>query len=59
MGARFRSWWKQIKRPSVIGIIAVSVLLVVLIVVEIRFYGTGFAGKTRRMFEDQQSYPYT
>jgi hypothetical protein len=41
-----RSWWKQIKRPSVIGIIAVSVLLVALIVVEVRFYGTGFAGKT-------------
>ena len=41
-----RSWRQQIKRPSVIGIIAVSLLLVVLIIVEIRFYGTGFKGKT-------------
>jgi hypothetical protein len=47
MGARLRSWWQKIKRPLLaIGIIAVSVLLVALIVVEVRFYGTGFAGKT-------------
>jgi uncharacterized protein YjbI with pentapeptide repeats len=46
MGAKFRVWWQKIVRPSVIGIIAVSVLLVVLIVVEVRFNGTGFAGKT-------------
>ena len=41
-----QKWWQQIKRPLVIGIIAVSVLLVALIVVEVRLYGTGFAGKT-------------
>jgi hypothetical protein len=40
------SLWQQIKRPLVIGIIAVSVLLVALIVVEIILYGTGFKGKT-------------
>jgi uncharacterized protein YjbI with pentapeptide repeats len=40
-------WWQKIKRPlSIIGIIAVCVLLVAIVVVEVRFYGTGFAGKT-------------
>jgi len=47
MTAGLRSWWQKIKRPlSIIVIIAVSVLLVVLIVVEVRLYRTGFAGKT-------------
>ena len=46
MEAKFRSWWQEIKKPSVIGIIALSGLLVALIVVEVGFYGTGFAGKT-------------
>ena len=41
-----QKWWQQIKRPLVIGIIAVSVLLVALLVVEVSLYGTGFAGKT-------------
>src|SRR5206468_11206746 len=41
-----RSWWQQIKRPLVIGIISVSVFLVALIVIEVRANGTGFAGKT-------------
>ena len=41
-----QKWWQQIKRPLVIGIIAVSVLLVALIVVEVGLYGTGFKGKT-------------
>ena len=41
-----QKWWQQIKRPLVIGIIAVIVLLVALIVVEVILYGTGFAGKT-------------
>jgi hypothetical protein len=48
MGARFRSWWQQIKQhPFIVaGIIVVSVLLIALIVVEVRANGTGFAGKT-------------
>ena len=47
MGARIRSLWQKTKRPlAAIGIIAVSVLLVALIVVEVRFYGAGFTGKT-------------
>src|SRR5438876_8816182 len=42
-----RPWRQQVKRPlSVIGIIAASVLAIALIVVEVRLYGTGFAGKT-------------
>ena len=41
-----QKWWQQIKRPLVIGISAVSVLLVALIFVEVRANGTGFAGKT-------------
>lgn len=45
--AGLRSRWQKSKRPlSVIVIIAVSILLVVLIVVEVSLYGTGFAGKT-------------
>ena len=47
MTAGLRSWWQKIKRPlSIIVIITVSVLWVVLIVVEVRVYGTGFTGKT-------------
>ena len=48
MGAMFRTWWQKIKQHSFIAtvIFVVSVLLVALIVVEVRLYGTGFAGKT-------------
>jgi uncharacterized protein YjbI with pentapeptide repeats len=47
MRTGIRSWWKKIKRPlSVIGILAASLLVFALIVVEVRLYGTGFAGKT-------------
>jgi len=48
MGARFRSWWQQIKQHRVL-FLSVAIILVVaiaLIFVEIRLYGTGFAGKT-------------
>jgi hypothetical protein len=47
METKLRSWGQKIKRSlPIIAIIAFSVLLVVLIVVEVRLYGTGFAGKT-------------
>jgi hypothetical protein len=43
----FRTRWRQIKRPlSVFGFIAVLVVAIALIFVEVRVYGTGFAGKT-------------
>ena len=47
MGARFRSWWQKVKRPLlVIGVVAASAIAIILIVVEITFYGTGFNGYT-------------
>jgi uncharacterized membrane protein len=48
MGARFRSWWQQIKQHwVVIGVVAIVLVVVIaLIIVEIILNGTGFAGKT-------------
>jgi len=46
MGARFRSWWQKRRKPlAVIGFIAALVVVIALIFVEVRLYGTGFAGK--------------
>ncbi len=48
MGARFHSWWQKIQQHTVlaIGLIVALVVVIALIFVEIRFYGTGFAEKT-------------
>ncbi|SRR6266487_2346743 len=48
MVARVRLWWKKIKQHRVaIGVgTIVLIVVIVLIIVEIRLYGTGFAGKT-------------
>jgi|GEM_PF-5686617 len=47
MVARFRSRRKNARKLlAVIGIIAVLVVVIALIFVEARVYGTGFAGKT-------------
>jgi hypothetical protein len=48
MGTKLSSWWQQIKQHSFIttGIIVVLLVVMTLIVVEVRLYGTGFAGKT-------------
>ncbi|GAC1471954.1 MAG: hypothetical protein NVSMB70_16650 [Chamaesiphon sp.] len=47
MTVGFRSWWQKMKRPLlVIMLLTLSVLLIVLLVVEVSLYGTGFAGKT-------------
>lgn len=43
MGAR-RSWWQKILKS--LAVIAASVLVIVLILVVVRFYGTGFNGYT-------------
>src|SRR5260370_25466655 len=41
-----RSWWQKIRRPLIVGVAFIaSAILVALIVVEVRLYGTGFAGK--------------
>src|SRR5690348_16036288 len=45
--SRSRSWWHKTRKPiDVIRIISVLVVAIALIFVEIRLYGTGFAGKT-------------
>jgi len=46
MRARFRSWWRQIQQhPMVaIGLIVALVVVIALISLEIRLYGTGFNG---------------
>src|SRR5258708_38381892 len=46
MGARFCSWWQQTKKPLVIGLIVAPVVVIALLFLEVRSYGTGFAGKT-------------
>ena len=47
MEAKLRARWQKAKRPlAVIGLIVALVMVIVLIFVEIRLYGTGFAGKT-------------
>ena len=48
MGTKLSSWRQQIKQHSFIttGIIVVLLVVMTLIVVEVRLYGTGFAGKT-------------
>ena len=47
METRFRSWWQQIKKHLVSFLVVAIILLVLiaLIIVEIRLFGTGFAGK--------------
>ncbi len=43
----FRSWWQKAKKPlGVVGFITVLVVAITLIFVEVRLYGSGFAGKT-------------
>jgi uncharacterized protein YjbI with pentapeptide repeats len=46
MRARFRSWWRQIQQHPVvaIGLIVALVVVIALISLEIRLYGTGFNG---------------
>jgi Pentapeptide repeats (8 copies) len=47
MGARLRSWWQKTRKsPAVFGFIALLGVAIALIFVEVRLYGTGFAGKT-------------
>src|SRR5438270_4868709 len=47
MEEKFRSWWQKVRKPLVlIGFIVVPVVAIALIFVEVRSYGTGFAGKT-------------
>jgi hypothetical protein len=47
MEARFRSWWQQIMQHRVPILVAfILIVAIVLIIVEIRVYGTGFPGKT-------------
>jgi uncharacterized protein YjbI with pentapeptide repeats len=47
MGAKLRSWWKKERIPqAVMGLIVALIALIALIFVEVRLYGTGFAGKT-------------
>jgi uncharacterized protein YjbI with pentapeptide repeats len=47
MGARFHRWWQKTRKLiEVIGFITVLVVAIALTFVEVRLYGTGFAGKT-------------
>jgi hypothetical protein len=47
MVAKLRARWQKAKKPlEVIELIAALVVGIVLIFLEIRLYGTGFAGKT-------------
>jgi uncharacterized protein YjbI with pentapeptide repeats len=47
MEAIFRSWRQKTGKPiEVIGFIAVLVVVIALIFIEVRVYGTGFTGKT-------------
>ena len=47
MIAKFRSWWRKIRKPLlIVGITSLLVAVVVLIFLAVWFYGTGFAGKT-------------
>jgi uncharacterized protein YjbI with pentapeptide repeats len=48
MGARFRSWLQQVKqrRVTILVVAIILVVVIALIIVEIRSFGTGFAGKT-------------
>ena len=48
MGARFHSLWQQINQHRVaIGVVGIVLVVVItLIIVEVRVYGTGFPGKT-------------
>ncbi len=48
MGAWPRSWWQKIKqrRVTILFVAIILVVAIALIIVEIRLYGTGFAGKT-------------
>src|SRR2546430_11345931 len=41
------SWWKKVRTPPVlIGFITALVVAIALIFIEVKLYGTGFAGKT-------------
>src|SRR5205823_14081475 len=47
MEAKLRARWQKAKRPlAVIGLIVALVVVIVLIFIEVKLYGTGFSGKT-------------
>ena len=39
-------WWQRTRKPLVIGLTVALVVVIALILLEVRLYGTGLAGRT-------------